>query len=195
MISRLNGKVVKKNLRFAIIECGGVGYKVYSPVAVLEKLREESEAILWTSLAVRENSLDLYGFEKEDELEFFELLNTVSGIGPKTALSILNIASPKALERAISSGDTTHLVKVSGIGKKNAEKIVIELRDKLGALGDDYKTELKDEVDAIEALKALGYSPQAAREALKEVSKEINGTNEKIREALKILGAGSGVEK
>jgi Holliday junction DNA helicase RuvA len=134
---------------------------------------------------VREDALDLYGFLNREELEFFEMLINVSGIGPRSALAILGIASIETLRKAIGTGDTSYLTKISGIGRKTAEKIVIELRDKMGKeLGGGS---LQVELDALEALKSLGYSQNEARETLKKVSPNTN-TNTKIKEALKILG-------
>jgi holliday junction DNA helicase RuvA len=129
--------------------------------------------------------LDLYGFLEMEELGFFEMLIGVSGIGPRSALAILGIASIETLRKAISTGDTAYLTKISGIGRKTAEKIVIELRDKMGA--DISTTSLQGELDALEALKSLGYSQNEARDALKKVPAEAN-INIKIKEALKILG-------
>jgi Holliday junction DNA helicase RuvA len=119
------------------------------------------------------------------ELEFFEMLIGVSGIGPKSALAILGIASIETLRKAIGTGDTTYLTKISGIGKKTAERIVIDLRDKFK--GEEKGGSLREELDALEALKSLGYSQNEAREALKEVPSDFD-TNGKIKEALKILG-------
>ena len=113
---------------------------------------------------MREDVLDLYGFLDHRELEFFEMLISVSGIGPKGALSILGITSIETLRKAISTGDTSYLTKVSGIGKKTAEKIIIELRDKIGE--EKGGSSLQGELDALEALKSLGYSQNEAREAL-----------------------------
>ncbi len=136
---------------------------------------------------MREDALDLYGFLTEEELNFFEMLISISGIGPKTALNVLNISTVSTLKRAISTNDTSHLTKVSGIGKKVAEKIVLELKDKVGS-SDENDISLRDEIDAVEALKALGYSQRDAREALKKVEKNIVKTGDRIKEALKILG-------
>ena len=130
--------------------------------------------------------MDLYGFLDRQELEFFEMLINVSGIGPKGALSILGIASIETLRKAISTGDTAYLTKVSGIGRKTAEKIVIELRDKMGEA--KTGTSLQGELDALEALRSLGYSQSEAREALKKVLPNTD-TNTKIREALKMLSS------
>ena len=141
--------------------------------------------------------MDLYGFLSPDELNFFELLITISGIGPKTALGILNLASIHTLETAVRTSDTSHIIKVSGIGKKVAEKIVMELKDKIEKVSDNLKSEdarnamkdaMKKDSDVLEALKSLGYGQYESRQALKELPKDVTRTNEKIKEALKILG-------
>jgi Holliday junction DNA helicase RuvA len=111
-------------------------------------------------------------------------LISVSGIGPKSAIALLGIANTETLKKAIGSGDTVYLTKISGIGRKTADKIILELREKVGVLGEST---LQEEVDALEALKSLGYSQTEAREALKKV-KQDGDANIKIREALKILG-------
>ena len=134
---------------------------------------------------MREDALDLYGFLDRKELEFFEMLIGVSGIGPRSALAILGITSTDTLRKAIGTNDTNYLTKISGIGKKTAEKIIIELRDKIGE--EKEGSSLQEELDALEALKSLGYSQNQAREALKKVESNID-TNAKIREALRILG-------
>ena len=135
---------------------------------------------------VREDAEDLFGFLETDDLKLFELLLSVPGIGPKTALNILNVATPETLRRSITSNETAYLTKISGIGKKTAEKIVLELKEKLGAGGES--TTLREEVDALEALKSLGYSHGEAREALKNVPREANSTSDRVKHALKLLG-------
>lgn len=185
MISHLNGKTIYKEEKYLIIEVNNVGYKVFAPLEIIEKGVLDAPISLWTYLAIRENAHDLYGFELKDELDFFELLIGISGIGPKTALGILNVASISALKKAASSGDTSHLTKVSGIGKKNAEKIVLELK---GKFEEDDNLGFKEEVDALEALKSLGYSHKDARDALKNVSSTATNTSDRIKAALKILG-------
>ena len=188
MIAHIKGNIIHIADKFVIIEANGIGYKVFLPADTILRCKEEEEKSFWTYLAVRENSLDLYGFETKEENSFFELLLDVSGIGPKSALSILNVAPVETLKRAIATGDTSYLNKVSGIGKKTAEKIIIELRDKLQSYkNEDGVKSLRDEGDIIEALKALGYSQSEAREALKKVGVEKEGTNAKIKEALRIL--------
>lgn len=186
MIGSIRGKITLKTDKFLIVEAGGVGYKVnVSPDALSRTNKLGEEIFLWIHTHVREDSFDLYGFLDRDELEFFEMLISVSGIGPKGALSILSTTTVETLKTAIRTGDTGYLTKISGIGRKTAEKIVIELRDKLGK--EIEGTTLRDEMDALEALKSLGYSQNEARDALKEVAGDLS-TNAKIKSALKILG-------
>ncbi|MFA5841419.1 MAG: Holliday junction branch migration protein RuvA [Candidatus Paceibacterota bacterium] len=191
MIAQLTGNVVFTGERYVILDVGGVGYKVYLSMENLRLAGKKKDAIrLWTHLAVREDAMDLYGFIEKAELEFFELLIGISGIGPRSALGILNIAPVENIKKAVSSGDSSYLTKVSGIGRKTAEKIIIELRDKLGAWTDTGTPELQEEADAIEALQSLGYSQHEARSALKKVPREILGAGSRVKEALKLLGNG-----
>lgn len=190
MIARLEGIIIHKSDKSLIIDVSGVGYKLFVTNDSLECAILGEHTSFWVYTAVRENSIDLYGFKNTNEMSFFELLLDVSGIGPKSALSILGIASIDTLKRAIATGDMSYLNKVSGIGKKTAEKIIVELRDKLS----EYKTEgengnnLKEESDILEALKSLGYSHSEARDVLKEIPSDIAGANARIKEALRILG-------
>lgn len=190
MIAHLRGTILATSEKYVVLEVGGVGYKIFATVETLAGLHEGTEASLFTYLAVREDALDLYGFKTADEQIFFELLLSVSGIGPKSALSILSVTTIATLTQAIGTGDTSYLTKVSGIGRKTAEKIVLELRDKMRAHVDMKETPgtLRAESDVVEALKSLGYSQNEARDALKQVSAEAVGTNARIKEALKILG-------
>jgi Holliday junction DNA helicase RuvA len=190
MISRLTGSIVHTDLKYVVLDVNGVGYKVAVGPDIFSKIDKKGPLTLWTYLAVREDALDLYGFISLAELKFFELLITISGIGPKTAMGILNVASIHSLEAAIQTGDTTHLTKVSGIGKKIAEKIVLELKDKVIEVsgGAEHTQLMKNDADALEALKSLGYSPTEARDALKGLPKTITKTTDKVKEALKILG-------
>jgi Holliday junction DNA helicase RuvA len=198
MIGSIRGKIILKKEKFLIIETTGVGYKINVSPDLLSKTKKIGEPArnashsdaggeisLFIHTHVREDALDLYGFLDYQELEFFEMLINVSGIGPKGALAILGITSIETLKNAIGTGDTSYLTKISGIGKKTAEKIVIELRDKVGQ--ESKGASLQGELDALEALKSLGYSQSEAREALKKVPLGLD-TNAKIRDALKTLG-------
>lgn len=186
MIGHISGKVIKKSRGVLLVDVGGVGYRISIPSDTFDSLKKNSQINLWTHLSVRETAMDLYGFDTEKALEFFQLLIGVSGIGPKSALAIISLATIDTLSSAISSGDTSYLTKVSGIGKKSAEKIVLELKDKIG--GDRTEEDLRDESDALEALHSLGYTIRQSRDALKKVGGSVSGTSEKVKSALSILG-------
>jgi Holliday junction DNA helicase RuvA len=189
MISKVSGKILVKTEKFVVIDVGGLGYKVGVSADTLAKIKNKDEISLWTHLHVREDALDLYGFLDQSELEFFEMLINISGIGPKSALGIIGVAPIETLKKAIASGDNSYLTKVSGVGRKTAEKIVLELRDKLSALGHKAEYgELSGELDATLALQSLGYSQNEARDALKKVPSSITDTSARVKESLKILG-------
>lgn len=185
MISHIKGIVLHKTEKYLVLETGGLGYKVFPLPETLGKAVISEEKEFWIHHSIREDAQNLFGFETLDELEFFELIIGISGIGPKTGLNILGVAGLQTLKNAVSTGDTSHLIKVSGVGKKNAEKIVLELK---GKFEDEENNIMKEEVDALEALKSLGYSHKDARDALKEVSVNAKNTSDRIKEALKILG-------
>lgn len=186
MIGSIKGKIIFKKDKFIIIEKNGIGYKISVSSDTQERLNKaKDEILLWTHLHVKEDAQDLYGFLEYPELEFFEMLIGVSGIGPKGALTILSVAPIEILKKAIGTGDTVYLTKISGIGRKTAEKMVIELRDKMGK--ENESGSMQQEIDILEALKSLGYSQNETREALKKISSEMD-LNTKIKEALKILG-------
>jgi len=187
MISCLSGTVRHKGLNALVVDVSGVGYKVLVTTETALEVAPSSPIFLWTHLVVRETSLELFGFLDKETLDTFELLITISGIGPKSALSILNVATPSMLRQAVASGDTTYLTRVSGIGKKNAEKIVLELKDKLKITKEDRGVDMRSEGDALEALVSLGYNERDAREALKRVPKETEGASERVKAALKLL--------
>lgn len=188
MISYISGKVIHKDDKMLVISLGGIGYTVFTTENILAEVSMDSEASLWTHLAVRENSMELFGFKNKNELNFFELLISISGIGPRGALGVMAITTVDTLSKAIATGDTSYLTKVSGIGKKTAEKIVLELRDKLKSENNDDTCSLRDEADALLALQSLGYAQREAREALQKISPDITDTAIKVKEVLKILG-------
>ena len=200
MIGYTKGAVVYKDLKFLIVNTGsstsGVGYKIYTTPDILLDTEVGTNIDLWIHTTVKDDAIDLYGFKDRESLNFFDLLLSVSGIGPKSALNILGLANVKNLRRAIVSQDISFLTNVSGISKKIAEKIVLELKGKINGDSDDDsapydKNNRNIETEAIEALKALGYTQREARDALESVSKEIKDTKDvsKILKAtLKILG-------
>jgi len=190
MIGTLSGTVRHKDLHIVLVDVGGVGYKVFCTIDTALDAIPGEPIFLWTYLSVRENALDLFGFLDKETMDIFELLITISGIGPKTALGILNVATPAMLRQAVATEDISYLTKVSGIGKKNAEKIVLELRDKLITTSEDMVSGRAGEGDVLEALISLGYSERDARDAVKRLPKELEGTSARIKEALKYLSTG-----
>lgn len=186
MIGHLEGKIIFKGERYVILSAGGVGYKVFVSAGTNKNLEPSKEAKLWTHLHVREDAMELYGFLHQAELEFFEMLISISGIGPKSALGVLAMAPVDTLKRAISSGDTSYLTKVSGIGRKTAEKIVLELKDKMGFGKAMFAgEEMKDDADILDALVSMGYSQKDARERIQQISQSIKGRDKRLKEALK----------
>jgi Holliday junction DNA helicase RuvA len=189
MIGQLTGQFSHAGERFVIFSVGGVGYKVFTTPENIATLRANSEeTCIWTHLVVREDALDLYGFTTEAELEFFELLLTVSGIGPKSALAILSLAGMDTLRQSIVTNNTEYLTKIGGIGKKSAEKIVLELKDRVSKLSTPLPIKDLDTHDEVlSALESLGYSLKEAREAVKKIPADMKDTGEKIKQALKQL--------
>lgn len=188
MIGHLRGSVLTLEEKSLLLDVGGVGYRVNAAQDTLAILKKDKakEVSLFIHLSVREDALDLFGFLTKEELRFFEQLIGVSGIGPKSALSILTSTSVDRLTSAIASGDTGYLTKISGIGRKTAEKIVLELREKMGAI--EEGSGLREETDALEALRALGYGEREIRDALKKIASSAT-TKERIKEALKLLSS------
>jgi len=184
MINSISGKIILVKNNYIVVESHGVGYKIFVGSYTLE-LKEGHEIFLWTSQIVRETSLELFGFKTFTELEIFELLIGISGIGPKVALSIMDVTTPASLKRAVISENTDELTKVSGIGKKNAQKIILELRNKIEKI-DLIVEENNFNVEVYETLEALGFVRNDIRETLKELA-DFQG-DDKIKEALKILG-------
>ncbi len=186
MIGSIKGQVTHKSTNYLIVETNGVGYKIFvtPPVLLGAKLNQELSLVILTY--VREDQISLYGFPTLPELEFFELLLTVSGVGPKSALGIMSLASLEMIKSAIVSEDPSVFTKVSGIGRKTAERVIVELKEKLK----DEKSSMpvaREHSDAMDALIALGYNQQQARDALKNVPKDIVKLQDKIKLALKNL--------
>jgi len=193
MISTLRGQITETGNRYAVVEVNNIGYKVFLTEDSVHSLKKGSETSLFIHHVIREDASDLYGFTSRKDRDFFELLISISGIGPKSALNIMSLVSSDTLVGAIRSGSTSHLVKVSGIGRKTAEKIVLELKDKLAPFAQDhgssdFSADVSSDMDAIEALKSLGFSQDESREALKKIDKSISATGAKVKAALKLLG-------
>lgn len=194
MISSLSGKVVSVSGKSVVLEVGGIGWRVFSVPRDLESVKRNEAAKFFTHLYQREDAIELYGFLKAEDLEIFELLIEVPGIGPKSALSVLTAISSEDLVAAVENEDEILLTKVSGIGRKTALKMILELKPKLvGRLGRERVAALAgpaghSDSEAIDALVALGYSLNQARHALKETPREMTDVKEKIKMALRYLG-------
>ncbi len=187
MIRCIQGKILNVGVFNVVVDVQGVGYLIRTP-SVLDHFHEGGAITLQTHLAVRENALDLYGFLTTDELDMFTLLISLPKIGPKSAMLIMSQADVPLLRKAALSGDASYLSKISGIGKKSAEKIVLGLRDKFGAediMQGDYS---ETDHDVIDALITLGYSQKESRDALQKLSPDTTDTNTRIKAALKLLG-------
>jgi holliday junction DNA helicase RuvA len=181
MIGKLTGTLSGRQGDAVVVDVGGVGYCVRVPLG--HPLTDGSAVSLFIHTAVRDDAIDLYGFPQEGDLAFFRQLMSVSGVGPKTALSIMGVSDSQALKRAIAGGDASVLHKVFGIGKKSAERIVVELRDKVGAAAGEAQG---PDGEVLEALTALGYTLSEARAALKRAQGE--SMQEKLSGALRELG-------
>lgn len=191
MIGQLTGSLERITRRGTLImRVGDVGYEIHAPAGVLSSVPGRAPVTLLTHLVVREDVLALYGFSKEEDLSFFEMLLGVAGIGPKSALGILNLADVETLRSAIAAGNASYLTKVAGIGKKTAERIVVELSEKVGAIARKETAEgLRDEAEALEALESLGYTREESRAALKRAPAGAKNISDRVREALKALSS------
>ncbi len=192
MIGYLNGKIQSVSNAYVIINVSGVGYRVvltHKMHSSIAQVGAEVQVYTHFILNVRDGSTELFGFASPEELKFFELLTTVSGIGPKSAQGILSKTDLQTLQLGIMKGDDKYLSQVAGIGPKIAQRLILELKTKVvGAdIGDRDNIDMKSESEAIDALKALGYSQYQAIDALKQVSKDIKITEEKITQALKLI--------
>lgn len=189
MIGYLSGKIISKKPTRIIIDVRGVGYLVNISINTFEKIADKDEVSLYTYLAVKDDALDLYGFYSIAEKEMFELLISVSGIGPKTAQSILSGIQIEDLKEALKTGNIARIISVPGIGRKTAERMMIELRDKVESLAEGVDVSIGSASvrgDAIAALINLGYNQKIAERAVRAVSdRNLNVSIEDlIKEAL-----------
>jgi Holliday junction DNA helicase RuvA len=185
VIARLRGKPVARGLDAIVLDVGGVGYLVQPTRRASQKARGKGEVVLETYLHVREDALQLYGFADADERELFEHLLSVSGVGPKVALSIVSGSTPEELRRAIALEDTARFQAIPGIGKKTAQRVVLELKEKLGDVTDaPAPSGGRPHLVAREALMELGYSLVEADQALAEVDADLP-PEERVRLALR----------
>lgn len=190
MIASVRGEVIDVALDHAVIEAAGVGYKVMAAPSTLATLRVGSEARLITAMIVREDSMTLYGFPDADTRDLFLTLLGVSGVGPKIALATLAVYDAPALRQALVDGDVTALTRVPGIGKRGAERMVLELRDKMGAVPQARVNGHAVRGPVVEALVGLGFAAKQAEEATDKVLASDGGatTAGALRAALSMLG-------
>jgi Holliday junction DNA helicase RuvA len=186
MIGYISGKVKFKYTDAVVVDVGGVGYQIYVPASTLSKLSLNQNAELFIHTHVREENLDLYGFRTQEELALFKLLLSVSGIGPRTALLVVDKGTEQ-VKQAIVKADTGFFTLIPRLGTKNAQKIIIELKSKLGGLGELDLSSIQDSetTEAIEALINMGYTRQEAIQAMRNIPTSVTTTEEKIRYALK----------
>lgn len=199
MIYNVRGKLTYTEPTFAVIECGGVGFKCFISMNTLKDLSTiGTEVNLFTYMAVREDAMDLFGFSTQDELQAFKLLITVSGVGPKAAIAILSVLSPDRLSIAISGGDVKSIQAANGVGKKTAERVVLELKDKMVGIGGDNAAAVVEGIqavasnsnaqEAVEVLVSLGFNRSDAAAVVGAMNKTLS-VDAMIRNGLKQLSS------
>jgi Holliday junction DNA helicase RuvA len=190
MIATLTGKVAEKAGQTVVLDIGGVGYGLFVTFEDFGALKTGETAKLYVYESIRENAHDLFGFRVEESKKLFEQLLSVKGVGPKMALAILSVAGVQQVRQSIAAGDIKFISQATGVGRKAAERVVVELKDKVGLAPSESATEFlttpaADPSDeALQGLVALGYSVQDAAEALKKVDDKLPAT-ERIKQALK----------
>lgn len=193
MIGFIKGNVDSIFEDHILLESGSIGYNIFTPASVISNLRIDEEVKVYTYLSVREDAMNLFGFLSQGDLDIFKKLITVSGIGPKGALSILSVMTADELRMAIISGDDKMIFKAPGVGAKTAQKVILELKDKISIEDVSYMsgvTNIDDKIndnynEAIMALVSLGYSQSESLRAVKSCDKEYSSTEELIKDALK----------
>lgn len=194
MFEFIHGKIHSKDLGAIVLEVNGIGYKVHTTANTLNQVQVEETITLYTHLALREDEMVLFGFNSKEELGMFHQLRSVSKIGAKVACGILSYFTPEQLIRNIYQGSTGNITKAPGVGKKTAERIIVELKDKLPAL--DTTAELSEPIvekenvkyyETIDALMSLGYTKQEGQKAVKSLGKNELSVDDMIKESLKLL--------
>lgn len=190
MIAALEGKIDYLAEKYIVLNTGKISFKIFAVKSVFDSVAEKNNNIkVFTHLLVRDDAMELYGFSTKEELDFFEILISVSGVGPKIALAILSEFEMNRLKNAIFSGKYKALI-MPGVGKKTAQKIIIDLQNKIDKAGmeeADIKT-LKIEEDVVDALLSLGYKKREIEGAVRFIPQELNTTKEKIKHVLGVLG-------
>lgn len=187
MFYSIEGILIKKSDKFIVIENQGFGFRVFvsqETNSQLPKIGEKTKLFLHHH--VKEDAMDLYGFLQKEEMELFEMLISVSGIGPKSALGLIGLSSVENLKTAIISGKADFLHRAPGIGQKTAERIILELKSKLAEGAGESK--LESDLELEDALIGLGYDKNAIRQAMRKISEEILDSDKRLKEAIKLLG-------
>ena len=198
MISNVRGTLTYTDINYAVVECGGVGFKCFVSMTTLKELPPlGKEANLYTYLSVREDAMDLFGFATQQELDAFKLLITVSGVGPKAAMAVLSVLPPDRLSIAVSSGDVKSIQSAQGVGKKTAERIVLELKDKMLGIAPSNAAAVQsiqavasnsDAQEAVEVLVSLGFNQSDAATVVGAMDKGLS-VDDMIRKGLKQLSS------
>lgn len=197
MIYNLNGKLTYVDPTFIVIECGGVGFKCFASTTTITSISTVGTNVnVLTYMSVKEDSIDLYGFATQEELNAFKLLISVSGIGPKAAMAILSVLPPDRLSVAVSSGDIKAIQSAQGVGKKTAERVVLELKDKMVGIGSAHTNTIVEGIqsvaqsdnaqEAVEVLVSLGFNQSEAASVVGTMDKSLS-VDEMIRKGLKSL--------
>ncbi len=187
MIYSIQGKITNLKPDYVVVETNGLSYQIFVTDFLIEKIKKDQKIKLLTYLEVRETAMELYGFEDETHLEYFKYLRSISGIGPKSAMNVLSLVRLSDLEKAILNEKVDILTKVSGIGKKTAQRIVLELKGKIVKTKKGSLEQSEDDSLLIDALISMGYTIIQARETIKKIPSEIQGTKKRLKQALKIL--------
>ena len=198
MIYNVRGTLTYTDINYSVVECGGVGFKCFVSMTTLKELPPlGKEANLYTYLAVREDAMDLFGFATQQELDAFKLLITVSGVGPKAAMAVLSVLPPDRLSIAVSSGDVKSIQSAQGVGKKTAERIVLELKDKMLGIAPSNAAAVQgiqavasnsDAQEAVEVLVSLGFNQSDAATVVGAMDKGLS-VDDMIRKGLKQLSS------
>jgi len=187
MIYTISGPIEEKSTKTVVVRAGAFGIRVFTPISSEVKLPKIGDNVsFYTYLHVRDGGIDLYGFLEKEELVFFEALLSVSGIGPKSALGILSVAPLSNLQAAVSRGEAEILRQSSGIGKKTAERIVLELKDKVFATDDESTVEImQSDKDVLDALVNLGYGRSQSKDVISKIDPTLTNISDRLRDALK----------
>ena len=194
MIGSLEGKIEFSGTNYLVVNVNGVGYKVFASSNVIQKNQNLKEQVkLFISTQMRESSLSLYGFNKIEDLKVFEQLLQVSGIGPKTAISVFDVGSGEEIKNAITQNDVSFFTAVSGVGKRSAQRVIVDLKSKIDAQKEEFPfKDIKEYEDVVLALKSLGYSVRDAHLVINEITKKNKKksftTEELLKSCLKNIG-------